>query len=60
MTVECEILAADEAMVLAALNHSTAKRFVDDRVSTLLGLDYQKLQDRANYRMRDGKKDPPK
>jgi hypothetical protein len=45
-------------MVPGAINHSTAKRFADDPVSTLLGLDHQKLQDRANYRMRDGKKGP--
>ena len=60
MTAEYEILVADEAMVLAALNHSTAKRFVDDPVSTLLGLDHHKLQDRANYLMRDEKNDPHK
>jgi hypothetical protein len=60
MTAEYEILAPDEAMVLAAFNHSTAKRFVDDPASTLLGLDHQKLQDRADYLMRDWKKDPPK
>jgi hypothetical protein len=59
MTAEYEILAADEPMVLAAVNHSKAKRFVEDPVSTLLGLDHQKLRDRANYLMRDGKKDPP-
>lgn len=59
MTADYEILAADEAMVLAAVNHSTAKRFVDNPASTLLGLDHEKLQDRANYLIRDGKKDPP-
>jgi hypothetical protein len=60
MTAEYEILAPDEAMVLAAVNHSTAKRFVDDPVSTLLGLDHQELRDRVDYLMRDWKKDPPK
>jgi hypothetical protein len=59
MTTDYELLVPDEAMVVAAVNHSTAKRFIDDPVSTLLGLD-QKLRDRANYLMRDGKKDPPK
>ena len=59
LTTEYEILAANETMVLAAVNHSTAKRFVDDPASTLLGLDRQKLQDQANDRTRDGKKDPP-
>jgi len=47
-------------MVLAAISHSTAKRFVDDPVSTLLGLDHQKLKDRANYFMRNRKKKPSK
>jgi len=60
MTAEYEILAADEAMVLAALNHSTAKRFVDDPASTLLTLDHQKIQHRANHLIRDRKKDPPR
>jgi hypothetical protein len=59
MTADYELLVPDEAMVVAAVNHSTAKRFIHDPVSTLLGLD-QKLRDRANYLMRDGKKDPPK
>ena len=59
MTAEYEILAADETMVLAAVNRSTAKRFVENPASTLLGLDRNKVQERANY-MRDGKKDPPK
>ena len=56
MTSEYEILAPDECMVLANINHSTAKKFVDDPASTLLGLDHQKLQDRAHYLMRDWKK----
>jgi len=56
MTAEYEILADDEAMVLATVNHSTAMRFVDSPTSTLLGLDRQELQDRADYLMRDWKK----
>jgi len=60
MTARYEILAADEAMVFAAVNHSTAKRFLDDPVPTLLGLDDIKLQERADYLMRDVKKEPPK
>jgi hypothetical protein len=35
MTAECEILAPDESMVFAAISHSTAKRYIDDPVSTL-------------------------
>ena len=60
MTADYELLLPDEAMVLAAVNRSTAKRFVDRPGSTLLGLDHQKLSDRANYLMKDGKKDRPK
>jgi|SRR5215472_9589788 len=60
MTAEYEILAPDEAMGLASINHSTAKRFVDDPVSTLRGLDHRKFQERANYLMRNWKKNPPK
>ena len=60
MTAQYEILTADDGMVLTAVIHSTAKRFVDDPASTLLGLDRQNLQDRANYLMRDRKKDLPK
>ena len=60
MTGDYKILVADEAMVLAALNHSTAKRFVDDPASTLLTLDHQKMQHEANNFIRDRKTDPPK
>jgi hypothetical protein len=47
-------------MVLANLNHSTAKKFVEDPVSTLQGLDQQKIQERANYLMKDLKNNPLK
>ena len=60
MTAEYEILIPDEAMVLAAFNHSTARRFVENPVSTLLGLNLEKIRERANYLMRDTKKEPPK
>ena len=60
LTSEYEILAPDESMVLANLNHSTAKQFVEDPVSTLQGLDQQKIQERANYLMKDLKNNPPK
>jgi hypothetical protein len=52
MTADYEILAPDESMVLAAINRSTAKRFVDDPESTLRSLDHRKIEERANYRMR--------
>jgi len=60
MTAEYEILLPDEAMVLAAFNHSTAKRFVENPASTLLGLNREKIRERANYLMWDAKKEPPK
>jgi hypothetical protein len=60
LTSEYEILAPDESMVLANLNHSTAKKFVEDPVSTLQGLDQQKIQERANYLMKDLKNNPLK
>ena len=60
MTTDYELMVPEEAMVLAAVNRSTAKRFVHDPASTLLGLDHQKMRDRANYLMRDRKKDRPK
>jgi hypothetical protein len=58
MNADYELLGSEETMVLAAANHSTAKRFVNDPASTLLGLDHQKLRGRTNYLMRDWKKDP--
>jgi hypothetical protein len=53
MTAEYEILVPEESMVLTALNRSTAKRFVDDPESTLHGLDHAKIQERADYLMRN-------
>jgi len=60
MTSEYEILVPDESMVLTAINHSTAKKFVDDPVSTLHSLDETKIQERVNYLIRDPKNPPPK
>jgi len=59
MTSEYEILPPDESMVLANINHSTAKKFVDDPVSTLQGLDQQKMQERMNHITKDPKNNPP-
>jgi hypothetical protein len=56
LTADYEILSADESIVLAAINHSTAKRFADDPVSTLKGLDHKKIQERVDYMGRDLKK----
>ena len=58
MTSEYEILAPDESMVLANINHSTAKKFVDDPVSTLQGLDQQKMQERMNHIAKNLKDNP--
>ena len=59
MTTDYELLVPEEAMVLSAVNRSTAKRVVDP-ASTLLGLDHQKMRDRTNYLIRDWKTGPPK
>ena len=60
MTSEYEILAPDESMVLTNLKHSTAKKFVEDPISTLQGLDQKKIQERANYITKSSKADPPR
>ncbi len=49
MTSGYDILAADESMVLAAINNSTAKKFVHDPVSTLLNLDYGQIRKGIDY-----------
>jgi hypothetical protein len=59
MSSEYEILAPDESMVLANINHSAAKKFVDDPASTLQGLDQQKMQERVNYIKKNLKNNPP-
>jgi hypothetical protein len=64
MTAEYEILAPDESMVLAAINDSTAKKYIDDPVSTLLSLGkpevQKRLQERFRDRMKDKDNDPPR
>jgi len=57
MNSEYEILAPDESMVLTAIAHSTAKKFVDDPVSTLQALDQTKIHKGFDYLMKD-KKEP--
>jgi hypothetical protein len=48
MTSEYEILAPDESMLFTNINHSTAaKKFVEDPISTVQGLDHKKIQERA-------------
>jgi hypothetical protein len=57
MNSEYEIFAPNESIVLTAIAHSTAKKFVDDPVSALRGLDHTKIQNGFDYLMKD-KKDP--
>jgi len=59
MTADYEILGPDESMVLTALSHSTARKFVVDPAATLQSLDHAKLQERANYLMKEQKHKPP-
>jgi hypothetical protein len=58
MTADYEILLPDESMVLATIQHSTAKKFVDDPVATLLELGQPEMQKRFNYPMKDKGKHP--
>jgi len=60
MTAEYEILAPDESMVLTAINHSTAKGYIDDPVSTLRKLGQPEVQERLNYPMKDKGSKPPR
>ena len=59
MTADYEILVPDESMVLATIQHSTAKKFVDDPVATLRKLGQPEMQKRFNYPMKD-KDNPPR
>jgi hypothetical protein len=60
MTSDYEILAPDEAMVLSAINNSTAKKFVDDPVSTLQSLDPPDIQKKFNRSIKDLEDPPPR
>jgi len=53
MTSDYEILAPDEAMVLSAINNSTAKKFVDDPISTLRSLDRPDIQKKLKRSIED-------
>jgi len=46
-------------MVLTAIDHSTSRQFVADPIATLQNLDHAKLEERANYLMKEMKKEPP-
>lgn len=58
MTADYEILVPEESMVLATLQHSTAKKFVDDPVATLRKLGQPEIQKRFNYPIKDKGNDP--
>lgn len=59
MTADYEILAPDESMVLAAIQHSTAKKFVDDPGATLRYLGQPEIQKRFNYPTQNKGTSPP-
>jgi hypothetical protein len=59
LAAEYKILLPDESMVVAAINDSTAKRFVEDPETTLRGLDQKKIQEGFDYMSRNWKKNPP-
>lgn len=44
LSADYEIFAPDESMVLTAISKSTAKRYLEDPVSTLRGLDQKKFE----------------
>jgi hypothetical protein len=56
MTSDYEILAADEPMIMAAINDSTSKKFVEDPEATLRDLDHKKIEERTNFLMKDWEK----
>ena len=60
MTSEYEILAPDESMLLANIHQSTAKKFVEDPISTLKGLDLKKIRERSDYISKKIEDEPPK
>ena len=60
MTADYEILLPDESMVLATIQHSTARKFVDDPAATLRELGQPEMQKRFNYTTRDKENNPPR
>lgn len=59
MTADYEILLPDESMILATIQRSTPKKFVDDPVATLQKLGQPEVQKRFNYPMREKGNDTP-
>jgi hypothetical protein len=60
ITADYELLAPDESMVLLAIHNSTAKKFIDDPVSTLRSLGRPEVQQRFRNRIRDDQDNSPK
>ncbi len=49
MTSEYDVVMPEQAALLSTIEHSTARKFVDDPVSTLKNLKHTKLQDALDY-----------
>jgi hypothetical protein len=60
MTPEYESLAPYESMVLAAVHHSTAKKYIDDPVTTLRSLGQPEVQERFNKQLKDCEPERPR
>jgi len=58
MTADYEILLPEESMLLAAIHHSTAKKFVDDPVATLRQINQPEIQKRFKYLLKDKGNNP--
>jgi len=59
MTADYEILVPEQSMVLATIQQSTAKKFVDDPVATLRKLGQPEMQKRFNFASKDKGNNPP-
>ena len=60
MTADYEIVVPEESMVLATIQHSTARKFVDNPVATLRKLGQPEIQKRLNYPIKDKENNPPR
>jgi hypothetical protein len=58
MIADYEIFVPEESIVLATIQHSTAKKFVDDPVATLGKPGQPEMQKRFNYLIKDKGNDP--
>jgi hypothetical protein len=53
LTAEYQILLPDESMVMTTIQHSIAKKFVDDPVAALSEVGQPEVQERFNYPLKD-------